>query len=335
MKIKSPLINKKEAEFLCQAGADELFCGVEPHNWRRRYKDFCINQRPTWANFTKLTDLEDAIQIAHRYKTKVHVAMNAFFHLEEQYEMAQSIIKDIIGIGADGIIFADPILLASTDKDLLRGKDIIIGCDAVIFNSASTNFFKKLGVTRIVLPRSMTIREVDEVIKCDASLEYEVFIIHDLCFFEDGLCAFCKEKSGKLTKEGKTEREVYFYNSPRLPDRGAGLGCRSTFSMHKMSLMHNRKIKVTRRFSFWDKKHIEGCGACAIYDFKKIGVTSLKVLDRKLPIEDKIKATVFIKKSLELLENDTISNVEYRQKCRALFNHIFKTKCNQYDCYYP
>ena len=79
LKIKSPLTDKKEVKPLCEAGADELFCGIEPYNWRRKYKDFSIKQRSTGANFTKLTDLEKAIFAAHRYKARVHVAINVFF----------------------------------------------------------------------------------------------------------------------------------------------------------------------------------------------------------------------------------------------------------------
>ena len=162
MKIKSPLVNKKEVMPRCEAGADELFCGIEPYYWRRKYKNFSINQRSSGANFTKLADLEKAISIAHRYKVKLHVAVNAFFYLEEQYQMLKKIIRDILNVGADGIIFAEPTLLLNMDKTLLKNKDVVIGCDAVILNSAAVELYKKLGATRVVLPRSMTIQEMEE-----------------------------------------------------------------------------------------------------------------------------------------------------------------------------
>ncbi|MBU4251982.1 MAG: U32 family peptidase [Candidatus Omnitrophica bacterium] len=341
MKIKAPLTHKKEVAPLCAAGADEFFCGIEPYNWRRKYKDFSINQRSTGVNFTKLADLEKAILAAHRYKTKVHVAVNAFFYLEEQYKAAQTIIKDVLNIGADGIIFADPGLLRSfgarndnNDKDLLKNKDVVMGCDAAIFNSAAVKFYKRLGATRIVFPRSMTIGEIKDVVEADNSLEYEVFIIHDLCFFEDGFCAYCKEQAGSVKKEGRAKRNAYFFTASRLPLRGYGGGCRTSFKRQKISVTNNKQIGKIKPFTFWMKKHIEGCGACAIYDFKKIGITNLKVLDRNLPTEEKIKATVFIRKSLGFLESN-ISKTDYMEKCKELFKNTFKIKCNQYDCYYP
>ncbi|MDD5477759.1 MAG: U32 family peptidase [Candidatus Omnitrophica bacterium] len=331
MKIKSPLTHKKEVAPLCAAGADEFFCGIEPYSWRKRYEDFSLNQRSTGANFTKLADLEKAIQVAHRYKTKVHIAMNAFFYLAEQYKAAQTIIKDVLDIGADGIIFADPGLLRSCGA----GKDVIAGCDAAIFNSAAVKFYKNLGATRIVFPRSMAIEEIKDVVEADNSLEYEVFIIHDLCFFEDGFCAYCKEQAGSVKKEGRARGNAYFFTVSRLPSRGYGGGCRTSFKRQKISVADNKQIGKIKPFTFWMKKHIEGCGACAIYDFKKIGITNLKVLDRNLPTEDKIKATAFIRKSLIFLENSNISKTDYIEKCKELFKNTFKIKCNHYDCYYP
>jgi len=335
MKIKSPLTDKKEAKPLCEAGADELFCGIESYGWRRKYKGFCINQRTGAANFAKLTDLEKAVSITHRYKVKVHVAINAFFYLEQQYEAAERIIKDVLDIGADGIILADAGLLLKINKDLLRGKDIVIGCDAVVFNSEAVKFYKRLGATRVVFPRAMTIAEITETVSCDKSMEYEVFIIHDLCFFVDGFCTYCKEASGSLKKEGRGRRKVYFFTASRIPARGYGGGCHTQFRRQRISLKDNKQIGSIKPFSFWDKKHIQGCGACVLYDFKEMGVTNLKVLDRNLPTKEKVKATLFIKRCLDLLNNGKLSKIDYVEKCKALFNESFKVNCNQYDCYYP
>jgi len=335
MKLKAPLTNRKETKLLCEAGADELFCGIEPYVWRSRFKDFCINQRSTRANFTKLGDLREAISVAHEYGTKVHIAVNAFFYLEEQYTMAEQIIKDVLGIGADGIIFADPALISNMNNGLLKGKDIVIGTDAVIFNSATVRFYKRLGGTRVVLPRGMTIDEMKEVVESDRSMEYEVFIIHDLCYFVDGFCAYCKEEAGRINKERSGVENADIFTTSRLPRRGFAGGCRTPFSRQRISVGNNRQIGSIRPFTFWMKKHIQGCGACALYQFKEIGIASLKVLDRNMPTEGKVKATAFIKKSLDFLEDSNISKADFIAKCKDLFRRTFKVRCNRYDCYYP
>lgn len=335
MKIKSPLTDKKEVQALCEAGADELFCGIEPSDWSRSYKNFSINQRSTGANFRKLSNLEKAIQTAHSYKVKVHVAVNAFFYLEEQYRILKEIIRDIFNTGADGIILAEPTLLLNTNKSLLRSKDVVIGCDAVILNSASVEFYKKLGATRVVFPRAMTLKEMEEVTKLDRSLEYEVFIIHDLCFFEDGLCTYCKEATGGIKKEGRGRSKIYLFSTSRIPTRGFGGGCRTRFRREKVSVSNNKRIGKIRPFTFWMRKHIEGCGACAIYDLNRIGVASLKVLDRNLPSKEKVKATKFIRECRDLLIDNNLSKSDYIENCKRHFKEAFRVRCGKFDCYYP
>ncbi|MBN1492817.1 MAG: U32 family peptidase [Candidatus Omnitrophica bacterium] len=335
MRIKSPLAHIYEVEPLCEAGADELFCGIEPHSWRKRYKNFSINQRSSHANFTKLADLDNAISVAHKHGVKVHVAMNAFYYLDEQYEMAERIIRDVLSAGADGIIFADPALLIRMDPAVLSGKDVVIGTDAVICNSSAVEFYRSLGATRVVLPRAMTIGEIRDVIIHDADMEYEIFIIHDQCYFEDGLCTYCKEDTGELNEEGIGRENIFFYSSSRISKRGFAGGCRSRFRRQRVFLNKTKNKTSSIPFKYWMDRDIEGCGACAIYDLMRIGARNLKVLDRNLPLEEKVKATLFIKESLGFLIDDAISKKEYVQKCKTLFKKVFHVTCNRYDCYYP
>ncbi|MBN1869430.1 MAG: U32 family peptidase [Candidatus Omnitrophica bacterium] len=334
MKIKAPLTHQNEVQFLCDAGADEFFCGIEPGAWRTQYENFCINQRVGSANFSKLGDLEKAIRIAHQNKAKVHVTVNAFFYLEKQYSAAKNIIRDALGAGADGIIIADFGLLSLMDKNLLKGKDVVAGCDTAVFNHQSTAFYKKFDVTRIVFPRAMTIGEMEDVIKQDGSLEYEAFILHDLCFFVDAFCAYCKESSAGIKQEGKEKKGVSFFAAARVPARGFGGGCRSRFSRQRVYLRGKKKSTPGKAFTFWGSKAALGCGACAIYDLNRIGVTCLKVLDRNLPTEEKVKATAFIKKCLDFLNGHT-SKQHFISRCQALFKKTFKVRCDRYGCYYP
>lgn len=335
MKIKAPLTDKKEVKPLVEAGADEFFCGIEPVGWRKKFRDFSISQRGTHANFTKLSDLEKAVSTAHKLKAKIHVAINAFFHTEEQYERLSGIVKEVLGLGADGVIFADFGLLINTPKTFLRKKDVIMGTDAVIFNREASKFYKRLGATRIVIPRAVTINEIEDIVTGDKDTEYEVFIVHDLCFFVDGFCTYCKESSGKSKKEGRGRKKVYFFSSSRIQARGFGGGCRTRFKCRKIPVNANARKGPGKNFNFWMKKHIQGCGACAMHDFKRMGIASVKVLDRNLSTEGKVRATSFIKQSLDFLNDKNISKCDYSEKCKGLFKKTFGKKCNAYDCYYP
>jgi len=97
----------------------------------------------------------------------------------------------------------------------------------------------------------------------------------------------------------------------------------------------NKPLGRIKPFTFWTKKHIEGCGACAIYDLKRIGVTSLKVLDRDLPSEERVKATRFIRECLDGLKDNKLSRSDYFEYCKRRFKETFKLRCGKFDCYYP
>ena len=273
MRIKAPVINSEETRRLCELGVDEVFCGFEPSYWRRKFKYFSVSQRPSFSSFTRASDLQETINVAHRHGTKVHVAVNAFFYLKEQYDLAERIIKNALEMGADGLIVADAVLLLKLNKTLLKNTDVIVGCDAVVLNSAAVRFYKNLGATRIVLPRSMTIAEMRETIFHDPSMEYEAFIINDLCFFEDGLCAFCKEGSGgaglKRNAGGHEKMDLFSgpIIAPSILMRGYLGGCRDRFQQQEISCKDDQGSGPARPFYFWDKKHIQGCGACALHDF--------------------------------------------------------------------
>jgi len=334
MRIKVPLTSKDEVVKLCRAGANELFCGIEPLEWRRKYNGCSINQRISEANFSEMRDLAEAIKIAHQHNVKVHVAMNAFYYSEEQYEITSRLIKDILDMGTDGFIFADIGLLLYVDKKFLRNKDVVIGTDAVVFNSAAVNFYRSFGATRITLPRAMTFDEMRQVIEKRRDIEYEVFIINDLCFFVDGLCTYCKEASGKRTYAGET-KDMNFFSSLRVSNRDVNGECHKLFTRQRIVSANKKHQKMSHGFTFWNKKNIQGCGACALYDFKKMGITSVKVLDRNLPTDERVTATMFINKCLSLLNSGGFSRVQYTRRCKELFYSTFKAVCTRYDCYYP
>ena len=334
MIIKAPLSDKEEVKSLCQSGAGELFCGFEPVKWSSLYGDLCISQRTRKANFSDLKDLEKAVLLAHRQKVKLHVALNGFFHSNRQYAICRKIIKDVVEIGADGVILADPALVFASDSKYLAGKDIIAGTDAMVFNSWAVSFYKRIGATRVVLPRSLTLPEISDTISRDPRMEYEAFIMNDLCFFEDGLCTYCKEQSGGTEKIGKNIKGLDLLVSSRITTRGSAGGCRSVFKRQKMSSPGHKPIGERHKFSFWGKRAVEGCGACALYDLSRMGVTTVKVLDRNMPLKEKVRSTLFIKRSLDFLQKD-LSRAEFSRKCKKLFKKTFGRHCSYFECYYP
>lgn len=323
MKIKAPVTNSKEALASCLLGADELFCGFEPVYWRKKFPELCISQRGKGASFTVAQELEKTVSTARRFGVKVHVAFNAFLFLENQYSLILRAAKDAVSLGADGLILSDPGLFGLLRSSGIKGISLIAGCDTVPLNSSTAALFKELGATRVVLDRAMTIAEMKKAVQGCRGIEYETFIMHNLCFFVDGLCASCKTQPLSSGQPGHRQGE-------KLPSF-----CRSRFKKQTISLKNGTTISCENNFSFWRGRRFDGCGACALFEFGRMGIDSLKILDRSSSPEKKLKALGFIKECLRLLQVNKHRKSEFMLACRMLFKKTFGFKCDAYDCYYP
>ncbi len=333
MHIKAPLLDVRDVEPLVRAGADEFFCGVENRSWRRRFRGMSLNQRSGAANFQSLKEFSRAAKKAHRLGARIHVAVNAFFFLAEQYQAAETMVSDVRDAGADAVIFADPVLLRRCRSRGLPASAAVIGCDGVVFNSAAAAFYRRLGARRIVFPREMTIEEMRMVIGREPGLEYEAFIINDLCFFVDGFCSFCKDQFNDAGTRLRPVKGLYVFKGMDTTSRGAAGGCRTVFSRQPVSHA-GRPLGRPGRFSFWRKKVIDGCGACAVYALQQAGVSSLKVLDRNLPLGRRVVATRFIAAACRRAAA-AADRQQFIDGCRGDFRRTFKAACSPYDCYYP
>lgn len=333
--IKAPCSALKEVLPLCRAGADEFFCGVEPPAWKKVFKDLSMNQRQSSSNFTSLGDLRKAVRIAHDHGARVHLTLNAFFYLQEQYRLLEALLEELAASGCDGFIVAEPAVLEFCRRKA-PGKELIVGCDAVVLNSSAVTLFRGLGASRIVLPRDMTLPEMRALLAAAPGIEYEAFIINDLCFFEDGFCAYCKEASGEVTREGRPGGRLRLFSSSRIPGRGFSGGCRTLFRREQVPLLPGNERVRQRRFTFWKKnKTIEGCGACALLDLAAMGMASVKVLDRTMPLRDKLVSTAFIRACRDALGRPGHDRRRHLAFCRRLFARTFKQRCSPRDCYYP
>jgi len=185
MKILAPFSKKEEVVPLIEAGADELYCGIVPDDYSKQYLS-TLNRRP-WsaANFDNFDELDEALQIAHDKAVKVFVAMNGIY-IPEQYPSILSIINKI---NSDGFIIADMGLLLLL-KEMNFKKEIHIGTGGTVFNSRSANFYRRLGASRIILPRHLTVNEIEIIAHRSGGLKLETFILYEPCLFVDGFCNF-------------------------------------------------------------------------------------------------------------------------------------------------
>lgn len=341
MRILSPFSRKEEVLPLIDSGANELYCGIVPQEWEDRYAilDTLNRREGHGSNFSSFTDLQYAIQLAHNRNVPVFVTMNGLY-TREQYSLIQKIIKKLKDIKVDGLIIADLGLLLLLQK-LKFFKEIHIGAGGTTFNSRTVGFYKKLGATRIILDRHLTIDEIKDISrKSSFIMDLEVFILNTLCPNIDGFCTYYHGLSvvGKeIAPDVNIKKtKIKFFNSYDVSYGGHGCGLR--FSTHVFDRFNNKirrkAVVFTQKYSW---KNIKECGVCALYDFSKIKIKILKIVERSAPIESKIKDTEFIKKSLSILNREkNISRGRFIRIAQRLYCDTYKcNECSGLHCYYP
>jgi putative protease len=319
-KILSPIDTVKEVDKIIEAGADELYCGVLTPDWHNKYIAGSMNRRPGGgANFTSLSELETCVDKAYNRGVPVFLTLNEHYYTEKQYQFLLEFIAELEDIGVSALIIADLALLLTLRKTHLDVKTII-STGGNTFNSQTAAFYKELGASRIILPRHLTIEELGNIVESVKDVEFEVFILNSRCPNIDGLCTFHHGLSDKSFP--------YLYlNACRLP--------------YEISVLTNEGLKPGQiswdRLHIWERVHVDDhpCGACALYEFSEMGITSVKIVGRGNPTERKIADVKYIRSLLNFLENENPSREIFRNVTQKLYGEIYKRPCRIHMCYYP
>jgi len=139
--------------------------------------------RANAINFS-LEEIEYAVKYAHNLGKKVYVTANIALHSKELRDL-ENYLKELDKIGVDAIIVSDPAVIEMAKK--VTNLEIHLSTQASTLNIEAVKFFKKLGVTRIVLGREANREEIKNIIN-ETGIEIETFIHGAMCSSISGRC---------------------------------------------------------------------------------------------------------------------------------------------------
>ena len=348
MRILAPTNSSKEIKQLIETGAEELYCGVLSKEWKSDYSNVgSINRREFGlSNMKSFRELEKAVKIANSLDVPIFLTINGLY-TEEQYPSIINEINKAIEVGVDYFIIADIGLLLKIRKLNFKVK-IQISTGATVFNSKIIDFYKKFNIDRITIPRQVTIDEIEKLVKRHINLD--VFIMNTRCMNEDGFCTFhhgvnemIHPNFGQFLKKAKFD---YFVSKTlkKIPRKiseqlmkkdilGSTSACHLNYDVSSLKGINKKAEKdITSNFGL---KHFPNhCGACALYDFKKIGVNAVKIVGRQNPTKKKIKDINFLKGLIDYLDKHPDRKDFYRN-CKEDFVKVYGYRCKGLQCYYP
>ncbi|MCF8474034.1 MAG: U32 family peptidase [Emcibacter sp.] len=329
MKITTPLSKIEEIDHLASAGADEFYCSIVPEDWLSRFGSSATSRRP-FGNLAKESDLELALKKTHDQGKQLSLVMNAQNYTSEQIDCLMRLADRFANAGGDALIVSEPSLLGLLGQ---KGYDMGLHLSSIAAcrNHHSAAFFHALGATRIILPRDMTLREIEQISRRYPNVEYEAFVLNDGCVFEEGVCHTIHLPSHL---GGAICMDNYQYTYNRID--GAGLS-----NEEHSNLIHNDKryaewlwYRFGCGFSVTEEGYPYGpCGLCAMSKLHDMGVKSVKIAGRDAPLERKVKSVSLVRMLLDRIE----SGDDFAE-CAAFAKGIRQTPdlCRHGQmCYYP
>ncbi|MBQ3414332.1 MAG: U32 family peptidase [Clostridia bacterium] len=248
---------------------------------------------------------------------QVYVTLNEPIYTEEEFNYIEYNLKKFCELGVDAVIVSD-LGLVSYIKEKKYKINIHISTCASIYNAEGVQFCKKHGASRVILPRHMTIDEINGLIKKDSNIEYEVIVLNTNCQYDDGYCTY-EHSLGNYIKDPSFE--------------GGGCGAVEQMKVflkkgHSSDLLLDIEGEYRRR----QRTFNQSCGVCSIARLSKMGVDALKIVGREYVTEKKVKDVEFLYRVRKISEtcNDESDLIKL---VKSEYLKIYNKKC--YDrCYY-
>ena len=336
IKILSPISRCDEVEDVIAAGADELYCGILLDDWRKGYTvSASLNRRQedntilgTSPHFKSFEELKESVEIAHSRSVPVILTLNEHYYSKDQYPYLLSYVDKVLEAGVDAFIVGDVAFILSLRE---RGisTDIHISTAGTAFNSETVRFYQELGASRVILPRHLTIEEIESIASEVPDVELEAFILNSRCANIDGFCTF-QHGLADLFPDEKVKEQ--YLNACMLSYKI------SVYPDAKVESDSDIKEKISwERQSIWSALHIDDrpCGACALFEFSKIGLHGVKIVGRQNAKSKKIKDVIFLRTLIDSLSEKNPSKEEFRKFSRRLYQETYEWPCLIFKCYYP
>ncbi|MCI1883030.1 MAG: U32 family peptidase [Sporolactobacillus sp.] len=177
-KIKKPELlapagNLEKLKIAVRYGADAVYIGGRAYGLRSRAGNFSLDEMKEGAAF------------AHEHGAKLYVAANMVVH-EGDAEGADDFFRALQAISVDAVIISDPALLAICFR-AASGLPVHLSTQASTTNYKALEFWKEIGVRRVVLAREVGLEEIRAMRRhCD--IELEAFVHGAMCIAYSGRC---------------------------------------------------------------------------------------------------------------------------------------------------
>jgi len=186
--LLSPAGNLEKLKYAFAYGADAVYAGVPRFSLRTRENDFRENS------------LKEGIRYAHKIKKKVYLTLNIYAHNAKVDGFIRELEK-IAQWEPDGLIMTDPGLIRQAIKRVPQ-IPIHLSTQANATNWTAVEFWKELGVNRIILSRELRLKEITEIHEKVSDIDLESFVHGAICIAYSGRCLISNYMNHRDANQG-------------------------------------------------------------------------------------------------------------------------------------
>ena len=182
--LLAPAGNYEKLVTALHYGADAVYMGLSGFSLRAKAD-----------NFTE-DELRQAVAFVRSRGRKVYITINIFPHNKDM-PLIKEHLTMLKEISPDALIISD-IGVFEMASDITPGIPLHVSTQANITNYSAAKFWEKLGATRLVLSRELSIEEIRDI-RNRVSLELECFVHGSVCISYSGRCymsSFLNNRSG-------------------------------------------------------------------------------------------------------------------------------------------
>lgn len=337
MKIAAPIDSLDEVDPVIDAGADELFVGVQDDTSMRLHPD-SPNRRYGHASLRSFAALRAVVDRAHARHVDVRLAINNLCYDAEGWRAVEHQLREGVAAGVDAFILPEPGAIA-LGREIAPGRPLHASTVGLCHNVHAVALYRDLGVARIVCDRHLRLGEIRELSASAPGIEFEAFLLNDGCYNVDGHC-WC----------------VHAPRFPRvaLPFSAGVKGLTRRLPMPFLARLYRgmypcvidgqaltvlgdgqdgRRVQEALRARFTQEGLQFRCGLCAIPALLAAGIHAIKVVGRGYPTHKKVDDVRAARKSLTLAEWG-LTGPEFHRHAERQFELARGFPCRRRHCYY-
>lgn len=193
--VLAPAGDHASLEAALAAGADAVYLGLDDgFNARARAKNFDIDGLP------------ELVRKVHRAGARLYLTLNTLV-FEPELPLLEELLRKIALAGVDALIVQDPAVCLIARR-LSERLELHASTQMTISSPEGARFAMGLGVTRVVLPRELSVDEIRTYRELAPKLgvehlELEVFVHGALCMSWSGQCLTSEAWGGRSANRGQ------------------------------------------------------------------------------------------------------------------------------------